>query len=355
MKACKRILLALSGLLGVVLLLGAALLVYLTIAEYRPEPKESVPVEQGTDKLFEDSRFTVLSWNVGYCALGAESDFFMDGGSGVRPASQDVIEKNLAGIENLLSDADADFLLLQEVDTDSKRSYGVDEAAALRERLARPAAFALNYSCPYVPYPLPPLGRVHSGLLTFSRCAISEAERISLPCPFSWPGSIANLKRCLLVTRIPLAGTERELVLVNLHLEAYDDGSGRLEQSKQLRDYLAQEYAAGNYVVAGGDWNQVFPDSEEVWPNTHRSLWMPGSLDASELSSGWRYVWDSTVPTCRLLNQPYDPSDAEHTQYYVIDGYMVSPNLRVERVETLDEGFAFSDHNPVLLTLTMGE
>ena len=61
------------------------------------------------------------------------------------------------------------------------------------------------------------------------------------------------------------------------------------------------------------------------------------------------------MPTCRLLNQPYDPSDVENTQYYVIDGYLISPNLNVERVETLDEGFAFSDHNPVLLTLTMGE
>lgn len=355
MRACKRILLALSGLLGVVLLMGAALLVYLTIAEYRPEPRESVSVEQGTDKLFEGNRLTVLSWNVGYCGLGAESDFFMDGGSKVRPASQNVIETNLTGIAALLADANADFLLLQEVDTDSKRSYGVEEAAALREQLACPAAYALNYSCPYVPYPLPPLGRVHSGLLTLSRCAIREAERISLPCPFSWPSSVANLKRCLLVTRIPLAGTERELVLVNLHLEAYDDGSGRLAQSHQLREYLAQEYAAGNYVVAGGDWNQVFPDSEALWPNTHRSLWIPGGLDSSELASGWRYVWDSTVPTCRLLNQPYDPSDVENTQYYVIDGYLISPNLNVERVETLDEGFAFSDHNPVLLTLTMGE
>ena len=33
---------------------------------------------------------------------------------------------------------------------------------------------------------------------------ISSAERIKLPCPFSWPVRTANLKRCLLITRVPL-------------------------------------------------------------------------------------------------------------------------------------------------------
>ena len=166
---------------------------------------------------------------------------------------------------------------------------------------------------------------------------------------------MVNIKRCLLVTRIPISESEKELVLVNLHLEAYDDGEGKLAQSKQLRDFLSAEYEAGNYVVAGGDWNQVFPNTETVWPNTHKELWSPSYLDESELVEGWRYVWDDAVPTCRMLNQPYDPADAANTQYYVIDGFLVSPNLIVERVETLDADFAYTDHNPVRLTLTLGD
>ena len=130
---------------------------------------------------------------------------------------------------------------------------------------------------------------------------------------------------------------------------------GEPHQSQQLREFLAAEYEKGNYVVAGGDWNQIFPNSETAWPNTHQELWTPGYLDEAELTAGWRYVWDESVPTCRLLNQPYDPTDAENTQYYVIDGFLVSPNLAVESVETLDEGFSYSDHNPVLLTLTLGD
>ena len=36
-------------------------------------------------------------------------------------------------------------------------------------------------------------------------------------------------------------------------------------------------------------------------------------------------------------------------QYYVIDGFLCSPNVTVLSLETLDAGFRYSDHNPVLL------
>ena len=72
------------------------------------------------------------------------------------------------------------------------------------------------------------------------------------------------------------------------------------------------------------------------------------------LPAGFGYAYDLTVPSCRLLNQPFDPADAENTQYYVIDGFLVSPNVEAA-AQTLDEGFAFSDHNPVLLTVKLGD
>ena len=81
-----------------------------------------------------------------------------------------------------------------------------------------------------VPYPLPPIGRVTSGIMTFSSFEVSDAERIQLPCPFSYPIRLCNLKRCLIVSRIPIAGSEHELVIVNLHLEAYDSGEGKAAQ-----------------------------------------------------------------------------------------------------------------------------
>ena len=46
-------------------------------------------------------------------------------------------------------------------------------------------------------------------------------------------------------TRIPLEGTDAELVLINFHLEAYDDGDGKIAQSKMLAEKLSKEYEAG--------------------------------------------------------------------------------------------------------------
>ena len=355
MKVIKGLLKTIGILLCVILLAAAGLIGYLSFTEYRPDAVETAEI-RGTaaETELDVNVFTVLSWNLGYCALGEESDFFMDGGEQVHPLNHELVVKNSAGIGDVLLAQNADFMLLQEVDSDSTRS-GMDETAFFRDAFPdRCSAYAMNFSTKFVPYPWPPIGKVNSGLQTFSRYAIKDASRISLPCPFSWPISLVNLKRCLLVSRVPIAGTEQELVLVNLHLEAYDDGEGKLAQSKQLRSFLEEEYKKGNYVIAGGDWNQIFPDSEKTWPNTHKELWTPGYLDSAELSEHWSYYWDDSVPTCRLLNQPYDPSDTENTQYYVIDGFLVSPNLRIISVETLDEDFACSDHNPVLLTVSMG-
>ena len=53
-----------------------------------------------------------------------------------------------------------------------------------------------------------------------------------------------------------------------------------------------------------------------------------------------------------ILNQPYDPAD-ENTQYFVIDGFIVSPNVEVEHVETIDLAFANTDHNPVQLVVRL--
>lgn len=64
---------------------------------------------------------------------------------------------------------------------------------------------------------------------------------------------------------------------------------------------------------------------------------------------------DQQVPTCRSLDQPYAGADPDTFQYYMIDGFIISDNLSVQTLETQDYGFTASDHNPVLLELTLKE
>ena len=337
----------LAALIGLVLLLLLGVLIYLTVTEYKPQAEEPAwQLERGNTAAYAGETLKVLSWNTGYAGLGAEADFILDGGTQGTPERESLVSKNEEGIAKVLEETQADIYLLQEVDRDSGRTYHHNQWERYADALGDyQSCFALNYECGFVPFPVTdPIGKVSSGLATYSRYTMENMVRRSLPVPFSWPVRAANLKRCLLVSRIPVEGTDKELVIVNLHLEAYDDGEGKAVQTQQLTNLLIEEYEKGNYVIAGGDFNQFFAGSQqEVKPT---SQWVPGYLDA--LPEGWDYLYDDATPTCRLLNQPYDPA-SELTQYYVIDGFIVSPNLQVLSVETLDEGFTYSDHNPVLL------
>ena len=90
-----------------------------------------------------------------------------------------------------------DIIMIQELDINSSRSFHFD----MREQLSKSnSSFAYNYKCPFVPFPWPPLAKIESGLFPTPDYLITEADRKSLPCPFSWPLRIANLKRCLLLS-----------------------------------------------------------------------------------------------------------------------------------------------------------
>ena len=256
----KRILAFIGILLAAVLTLVLLLVAFLSIAEFRPDAIEQVDAEGTAEKtLSVGDTVTVMTWNIGYGALGEDADYFMDGGTMVRAENRETVLKNMNGIEAEIQKIQPDILLLQETDRGSSRSLKINEYAMLEEDLCGyVSAFANNYKVAYIPYPMPPLGTVDSGIATFSAFPMQDNERVQLPVPFSWPVRTINLKRYLLISRIPIDGSDRELVIVNLHLEAYDEGEGKLAQTKMLADLLNEEAERGNYVIAGGDFNQVF-------------------------------------------------------------------------------------------------
>lgn len=350
----KRILKISGIILLLTLLFFGALISYLTITEYRPKAQETAKSEiRGENPLALGRTVRILSWNTGYGGLDENADFFMDGGKMVNPKDKDTVEKNLSAISDFLKNGDYDISLLQEVDRGSSRTGNIDELAFYSKQTNLGYSYAPNYRCGFVPYPLPPIGKVDSGIAVLSDLSMpGEAVRQSLPCPFKWPVRTANLKRCLLVNRYSIEGTDKELIAVNLHLEAYDDGEGKKAQTKALIEILQAEYKKGNYVVAGGDFNQTFPGSLDIFPIINPKLWTPGIVDEDALPEGWNLAYDTSTPSCRLLNQPYDPDSAD-TQYYVIDGFITSPNIKIDVVETVDLRFANSDHNPVRLQITL--
>ena len=342
-------------LLLIVAIAAALLLAILTVTEYKPADGELLDVQGSASKVLrEGDSLTVMTWNVGYGALGDNADFFMDGGSMVYSSSRERVEENLNAIGDRIDAVAPDVLLLQEVDQHSWRSRRVDEPAYFTGRMPDyDSVFAYNYKVAFVPYPIPPMGRVESGLQLFSAYPIRYAERLQLPISFKWPVSLANLKRGLCVSRIPLEGSSRELVIIDLHLEAYDEGDGKAAQTKMLKDVLEEERSKGNYVIAGGDFNQIFSDYDDGTYAVHEGMWVPGRIETSDFGSAWQFLMDSSVPSCRSLDAVYEGADKENWQYYLIDGFIVSDNVKVDSLQTQDLDFVNSDHDPVVLKVTL--
>ncbi len=339
----------------IAVLLLAGLLVFLSVTEYKPADRETITVCGTAEKEIPTGETVkIISWNVGYCALGDNADFFMDGGKMVNTASKERVEENLDAVISFIKSEKPSLILLQETDVSSDRSHRIDETESIRDAFdGYSSTFAYNFKVAFHPYPIPPMGKIASGVMTLSEYRIESAERIQLPIPFKWPVSMLNLKRCLDVNRIPVDGTDKELVLIDLHLEAYDDGEGKILQTAALNDILEEEYAKGNYVIAGGDFNQIF-SSEDAEPfKAQEGKWAPGVIDVSSFEDGWQFLMDERIPSCRSLDQPLEGADLEKFQYYLIDGFIVSDNVKISNLETKDLGFINSDHNPVVMEFTL--
>lgn len=330
----------------------------LTIFQYNPDDIENETLYGQAELSPEQGKpIKIMTWNIGYGALGDNADFFMDGGKSVYTADEARVRRNMENIREEILEEDADVYFIQEIDRESDRSRRINELREVRKTLDEEAGakyqtmFASNFRTLYVPFPIPPIGKVDSGIMTASCFRCQRADRIKLPCPFKWPVSTVNLKRCLLVTRVRLSGSQKYLVLINLHLEAYDDGEGKIEQTKALHKIMKQEYDAGNYVVVGGDFNQTFDTVDMSDYPVFPGNWQAGLIHVSDFEPDFRPYMDNVVPTCRSLDKAYNGS-MDH-QFYMIDGFMVSDNVKVNSIETKDLGFISSDHNPVVMEFVL--
>ncbi len=338
----------LLGVLFGLYVLGAIL--YGTITDYQPE--EAIVLTEGNDGSDVDSSLTLYTWNIGYSGLGEESDFFYDGGEMVR-AKKPIVEKNLAGIKEQISTwNDADFILLQEVDMNSKRSYGINQLTAIESasHLSHPQ-IGINYQVKYIPIPITkPMGRVKSGIVTLSKQEPSMATRHSFPGNYSWPKSLFFLDRCFVLQRH--VHGDKELVVVNTHNSAYDDGTLKAAQMKYLRTFLIEEYEKGNYVIVGGDWNQCPPDYEiyKDMSQDDANGYVQTNINSDYIPEGWQWAYDASVHTNRKVAEVYM---AGKTFTTVIDFFLLSPNVKLKSIQGLDTQFQFSDHQAVKIKVEL--
>ncbi|MNZ69643.1 Endonuclease/Exonuclease/phosphatase family protein [compost metagenome] len=208
------------------------------------------------------------------------------------------------------------------------------------------SVFAYNYKVPWVPVPLArPMGAVQSGLLTLSSFQSTSNIRFDLPGKENWPVQQFELDRGFIETRLPV-DNGKELILINLHLSAFDQGGTiRKQQLEFLENYIDQEMLKENYMMIGGDWNHSLPGTDpgsfpakQDWPEWLQPF--PESFGPGD----FRWAVDPKISSVRTLDAPYQTG--VHF-LAVIDGFFVSPNVEIVNVVGHDLHFENSDHNPV--------
>lgn len=355
----KKMLKLLLALLLAVLLVAAGYVAYVFLDYHRIPDNQPLDVNQRAQgALPVGEELTIASWNVGFGAYSADYSFFMDGGKESRARSAEAARDNVLAAVERLQGMEPDLVLAQEVDTDSTRSYHVNQRALFEDGFPEHSAvFAQNYDSSYLFYPFhEPIGASKSGIVTLANAPITEAVRRSLPIEGGFR-KFLDLDRCYDLCRIPLSNGG-ELALFNLHLSAYTaDGSIATEQLRILLAEMKAERDAGRCVIAGGDFNK------DVW----------GDSSAVTGISGEDYSWAQPFPT-ELLPEGFtlvDSCDREHpvlscrdtaapyekgvTYEVTLDAFIVSDNVEVLDCEVVDTGFATTDHNPIRMEFRLKE
>ncbi len=353
-KIVKRILIAIGAVFGAIVLVVGGYVVYVVASYSRIEDNQTLAPENVNDTaVTTETEYTVVTQNLGFGAYTADYTFFMDGGKESRARSSDSVKSCIASGAETVKSLNPDFVFFQEVDTGSTRSYNIDERDIVKEYFdGFSSVFAVNYHSAYLFYPiLEPHGASNSGMLTFSKSAITSSLRRSLPISTGF-SKFLDLDRCYSVSRVAV-DNGKELVLINVHLSAYGGSDEiRSAQMNMVLGEIQTEYDKGNYCVVGGDFNHDFTgDStqklnggEEVdfgWAMPFPAEMLesyPAVVRATEYSNGLK-------PTCRNCDVPYE----EGNFTIIVDGFLTSKNVEITYLDNVVTGFTYSDHNPVVM------
>ena len=251
----KKFLTVILSLFFLLVILACSYIVYMNSSYYRIEDDLSLEVINNQNLILEkDTEYSIMTYNIGFGAYDQDYSFFMDVGTmkdgtvmrgkSSRGINHENVLKNTKGSINLINELATDFILLQEVDVKATRSYQINQKEMIENSLSHYGrVFTLNFHSPYMLYPFhEPHGSVEAGLLTLSRYQISLAKRMSYPIDNSFLAKFLDLDRCFIVTRYDVANG-KELVLINNHMSAYDEGGMiRAKQLELLNTVMKQEY-----------------------------------------------------------------------------------------------------------------
>lgn len=357
----KKIAKAAGLLLGVVLGIVIIYLCYVIFTYKRLPDNLELEVTKGTAENAElvtvGEEYSIVTYNIGFGAYTPEFSFFMDGGESSVAKSKDSVLETVEGVALYVkNELQPDFVLWQEVDLDATRSYHVNQYDILQTYFDEyDRTFAVNYDSAFLLYPFTePHGKSKAGISVMSAYPMESGLRRSFPISTSF-NKFLDLDRCYSINRIPV-DNGKYLCIINLHMSAYGNSDEiRQGQIAMLCEDMEKEYAAGNYVICGGDFNHDLKALED--DGEERESWAY-PFPREELPEGFAFCIDSLTEkernamhnSARNADEAYNPN----TTYTVtLDGFIVSDNVTCVSYENVDLQYLYSDHDPVYMKFVL--
>lgn len=291
----------------------------------------------------------VLTWNLGYGALGKDADLFTDGGTSFRALSKQQIVAASTAIATELSRTPSDLICLQETAKAGILTRNVDVQSVIDKAFPNRDRY---FWADLKTILLPRLFGNANGMASYSAKASSQCRIIDLPGATTILVGLVKKPYVGLMNKLPIHGTDKAWVVINIHLPFFRvTQTQRMAYLARLFDVARREFDQGNYVIIAGDWNsRLCPTSFEHATDPKVLSWY-SDLPKDGILSGWQLMIDPKTPTVRSVDAAFSKGQ---TYTAVFDGFVVSPNVQASSVKTRDLDFAFSDHQSVEAVFSIG-
>ena len=262
--------------------------------------------------------------------------------------------KRLDHIANILKDINADVVLLQEVDFNSKRSHFIDQG----NYIASKAGYSFLTKAPTQRKKVHLFynnifGRIEQGLCILSKYPIEYSEAIifnySNQMPFfaKWLYDPHGALKCIINYK------KKPITFINTHLDPWDQ-EARVEELETITYYWLRYQA--NPIILGGDFNAISHPSKK---NGYYLLDAPWFIDKESFD----LKNDKTIPT--LMNLGFKdtlPSklSLHHKKNFTypsndpiekLDYIFVGNKARIIKSSIYNEAKTASDHLPIVVTI----
>jgi len=294
----------------------------------------------------------IVTYNTQFFA-GTGYHFFYDGGRDTLVDPADV-QKTVAAIAAFLKQENPDFVLLQEVDCEARRTGYLDQIDLLNNSLPadlRNHVATFYWKSRFVPHPKV-MGRAGTKLTIFSRYRLSRATRYQLP---STPGNPVvkdfDFKRAILEVEIPLTNGGI-FCLLNTHLEAFPKGTDVMaRQVDRVLTQLDSLDQKGVPWIIGGDFNLLPPgqwvrlDLQEK--GCHRE---PSEISALyERYEGVPALSSASGERMRDFMTFTKRIEGDRVPIRTLDYFFTSPKVKIKEYAVRQAGVKhLSDHLPLV-------